>query len=128
MISFLNPDKIVSQLFYYHSQFHFYHLQTKSYAQHKNLNDLYEFLEDSKDNIAEYLLGVIAPKRFSSLENKPFLPYSEENVAKSLDELFKFTIEICDYAKSKNWEQLCNLASELQGAVSKSKYFNTFNK
>lgn len=125
-LSTLTPDKIISTLFQAHSQFHFYHLQTDSYAQHKNLDELYKFLVDSKDDISEYLLGTIAPKRFGTLESKAFLPFSQDNVKKSLNDLWQFTLDLCSYAEYNNQEQLCNLASELQGAVSKAKYFNTF--
>lgn len=121
----LNPDKIISILFQAHTQFHFYHLQTTSYAEHKALDDMYNGLVDYKDSISEYLLGIQAPKRLSNLETSVILPYSSSNVTKSIDELFQFTKDLCDYADKLNLEQLCNLSSELQGLTIRIKYLLT---
>lgn len=125
--SVLTPEKIVSILFQAHTQFHFYHLQTTSYAQHKALDGFYTALIDYKDNISEFLLGVQAPKRFSTITTGPIISYSLPNINKSLDVLFEFTQDLCDYADKQNFEQLCNLSSELQGDVIKTKYLLTLS-
>lgn len=121
----LTPEEIVSKLFYYHNCAHIYHLATTSYAKHKMLDKLYTGLEDLKDTIAEYLLGIQAPKRFPTITLTQVQPYSDDNVTKMLDEGFQFSIKLCEYAESKNLEQLCNLSSELQGLIIKCKYLNT---
>jgi hypothetical protein len=126
MTSGMTPDSIISKLFNMHSKAHFYHLQTTSFAQHNMLDELYKELVESKDAISEYLLGVQAPKRFGGLTSEAVEPFSEEAVAKFLDEGFGFTVALCDYGEQRHLEQLTNLASELQGAFSKAKYFNTF--
>jgi hypothetical protein len=126
MTSGMNPDMIMSKLFNMHTKAHFYHLQTTSFAQHNMLDALYKDLIESKDAISEYLLGVQAPKRFGTLTTEAVEPFSEEAVARFLDEGFGFTVALCDYGDQRKLEELCNLASELQGSFSKAKYFNTF--
>jgi len=122
----LTPDMIMSKLFNMHTKAHFYHLQTTSFAQHNMLDALYKDLIESKDAISEYLLGIQAPKRFGAFMNEPVEPFSEAAVAKFLDEGFSFTVAICEYGEQRNLEELCNLASNLQGSFAKAKYFNTF--
>jgi hypothetical protein len=125
MSSGMNPDMIMSKLFNMYTKAHFYHLQTTTLAQHKMLNKLYEALEEHKDSICEYLLGVQAPKRFGTLTTEAVEPFSEECVAKFLDEGFGFTVALCDYGQQRGLEELCNLSSNLQGTFAKAKYLNT---
>ena len=122
----MTPDSIVSKLFNLHSKAHYYHLQTTSFAQHNMLDALYKDLVEAKDGIAEYLLGIQAPKRLGPLTSETIEPFSEEAVAKLIEEGLQFTMSLCNYADQKGLEQLCNLSSDLQGAFAKAKYFNTF--
>ena len=121
----MTPDTIVSKLFNLHSKAHFYHLQTTSFAQHNMLDSLYKDLVESKDAIAEYLLGIQAPKRFGTITSEAIEAFSEEAVAKLIEEGFQFTISLCSYAEQRGLEELCNLSSNLQGSFAKARYFNT---
>lgn len=121
----ITPDSIMNRLFNDHSKAHYYHLQTTSFAQHKMLNELYESLEESKDEICEYLLGMQAPKRFGILNKETVPAFSDAVLNKFLEDGCKFTMQVIEYAKSKNMEQLANLASDLQGHWAKAKYLNT---
>lgn len=121
----MTPDSIMNRLFCDHSKAHYYHLQTTSYAQHKMLDELYESLKDSKDSICEYLLGIQAPKRFGMLQPDSTPAFSDAVLSKFLDDGFKFSVQLVEYAKSKNLEELANLASNLQGSWTKAKYLNT---
>lgn len=121
----LTPDTIAATLFWMHDAAVLFHLQTTSYAQHKMLDGLYTGLEGFKDSICEYLLGVQAPKRFSHITVDTIPVYSDVAVTKLLDTGFQFSISLCEYAEQKGYEQLCNLSSELQGLMVKSRYLNT---
>lgn len=123
--STLTPDSIMNMLFRMDSVAEYYHLQTGSYAQHKMLDELHSAIEDSKDAICEYLLGVQAPKKFGPLSCSYSETFSDSNLSKFLDQGFKFTVDLCSYAESKGQEELCNLSSNLQGAWAKAKYLNT---
>lgn len=125
MSSGMTPDIIASKLFHMHSKAHFYHLQTTSFAQHNMLKGLYEDLEGSKDAICEYLLGIQAPKRFAGLTVEAVEPFTDESLAKFLNDGFQFTVSLCGYAEERNLEELCNLSSNLQGSFAKAKYLNT---
>lgn len=121
----LTPDEIMNTLFQMHSVAHYYHLQTTSFAQHKMLDDLYEALEDHKDAICEYLLGIQAPKRFGALVPGKGTIFSPANLDMFLQDGYDFSVSLCEYAESLELEQLCNLASDMQGTFAKSKYLNT---
>jgi hypothetical protein len=119
-------DEIASMLFYLRDVAHFFHLQTDTYAKHKMLNALYESIASSQDSICEFLLGVQAPKRFKIITIADIPMYSELELTSMLEQGFQFSIAICDYAEENKLEQLCNLASELQGAFVKAKLFYTY--
>jgi len=121
----LTPDMIISKLFSFHDRAHFFHLQTTSYAQHKMLDDVYKELVDAKDDISEYLLGVQSPKRFTGITIEQPGEFSDKAVSTLLSDIFSFTVSLIEYAKSKNLEQLINMASELQGIAVRAQYLNT---
>ena len=123
--SALTPEKIVGKLFSFHDKAHFLHLQTTSYAMHKNLDDLYKDLVDAKDSIAEYLLGIQAPKRLGTLVLDPVGIYSEMAVMDLLNEGFDFSVALCEYAEERTLEELCNMASDLQKLFVESRYLAT---
>lgn len=125
MSSGLTPDIIASRLFNMHTKAHFYHLQCTSFAQHKMLDELYEALEEHKDAICEYLLGIQAPKRFGILVNEPIEPFSDMVLTKFLNTGFDFSVSLCEHAEEMGLEELCNLSSNLQGSFVKAKYLNT---
>jgi len=122
----LTPEKIVSTLFNFHNKAHFYHLQTDTIGKHLLLDELYKALVEFKDEIAEYLLGVQVPKRFGPLTMEQIQPYSDANMLSFLNEGFDFSVELCSYAESKNEEELCNMASDLQKAFNKARLFTTY--
>ena len=121
----LTCDSIMNTLFNLHDKAHYYHLQTQSLSQHLMLKDLYEALEEHKDAICEFLLGVMAPKRFGPRMKETCPNFSDAVLNQFLDEGFKFSMDLCKYAEEKNLEELCNLSSNLQGSFVKSRYLNT---
>ena len=121
----LSPDIIAGRLFSFHDRAHFFHLQTTSYAQHKMLDDLYKGLVDAKDDISEYLLGIQAPQRFTSIVLEQTGDFSQEALTAFLEDGFNFSVSLCQYADTRNLEELCNLASDLQKLFVRSKYLNT---
>lgn len=123
--SVLTPDSIMNALFRMDSTAEYYHLQTISFAQHKMLDELHESIEDSKDAICEYLLGVQAPKKFGTLSQNYTETFSDNDLSRFLQQGFDWSIKLCAYAESNKLEQLCNLSSELQGSFAKGKYLNT---
>jgi len=123
----LTPDIIRNRLFTDHAIAHDFHLATTSFAQHNMLKELYESLEDSKDAICEYLLGMQAPKRFGKMVIGETPMFSTSALSRLLDEGVAFSMQLCEYGESKNYEELVNLASNLQGTYVKGKYLNTLS-
>lgn len=122
------PEDIASKFFTLYMAAQFYHWQTTSIAQHEMLGGVYDSVHGAKDTIMEYLLGVQAPTRLSTppVAETP-APFSDQSVAKMLDDGFQFTIAMMSYADMKGLEELKNLASDLQGVFGKAKYLNTLS-
>lgn len=121
--SSLTPDKAISRLFYFRDQIHFNHLQTKSFAEHKALDKLYNGVADFQDSISELLLGYIVPQRVVKMETYPIrkdLPNKQ-----LLDELCKFADELYEYGEQTKWWALSNQAADLGGLGYKVKYLLT---
>ena len=53
----LTLETIASKLTYFQEQIHLLHWQTNSYAEHKNLGSLYEYIQEFKDELIEKLMG-----------------------------------------------------------------------
>lgn len=121
----MSPDMIRNKLFTDHSIAHDFHLATMSLSQHLMLKELYEALEDHKDAICEFLLGIQAPKRFSKMSMGDTPAFTEQTLIKFIDEGCEFSKRLCTYGKEIGYEELTNLASNLQGSWVKARYLNT---
>lgn len=88
---------------------HIAHLQTKSYAEHKALNELYEEIVDLRDRFAEAYQGeygiIKGYKIIKPLETNDFLSYLSEVCNKV--ELFKKGLD------ETYLQQICDDISEL---------------
>lgn len=128
MSSGMTPELIMNKFFTLYMTAQFYHWQTTSIAKHEMLGEVYDSIHSAKDTIMEYLLGVQAPTRLSTspVAETP-APFSDQSVAKMLDDGFQFTIAMMSYADIKGLEELKNLASDLQGVFAKAKYLNTLS-
>lgn len=65
------------------TQAHVWHLQTKSFASHKALNDYYEFMQDKADELAEQFMGLGGTITFNQQNIKNFV--SKEDTAAQLE-------------------------------------------
>lgn len=117
----LTPEEIIGKLFYFHSQAHFLHLQTKSFAQHKALDELYKELVELKDEISEQLLGY-TNSRFKNLPGYPFKPYTENAPIELCNEIIEFAQQFIDYAVINKYQDLGNLGQDLSGLAAGIKY------
>jgi len=121
----MSPDMIRNRLFTDHAVAHDFHLATATLSQHLMLKELYEALEGHKDAICEFLLGIQAPKRFNKMSIGDTPLFSDQSLVKFLEEGCEFSKRLCTYGKEVGYEELTNLASNLQGSWVKSKYLNT---
>jgi DNA-binding ferritin-like protein len=119
----LNLETIAGKLTHFHEQLHLSHWQTTSYAQHKALGKLYEYVQDFKDGVVEKLMGYTgkrpAPYKIEPLTNCT----GDECVSK----LLSFASSLKSYAEANSYHDIANLADALSGEAAKTKYLLTLS-
>ena len=119
----LTLETIASKLTYFQEQIHLLHWQTNSYAEHKNLGSLYEYIQDFKDELIEKLMGYTG-KKPAVYKLEP-LSTSTSNVV--VDELLSFAKSLKEYGEMNCYQDVCNLSDSLSGEAVKVKYLLTLS-
>ena len=119
----LTLEVIASKLTYFQEQVHLLHWQTNSYAEHKALGSLYEYIQEFKDDLIEKLMGYIG-KKPAVYKLEP-LSTSTSNVV--VDELLSFAKSLKEYGEMNCYQDVCNLSDSLSGEAAKSKYLLTLS-
>ena len=114
-------ETIASKLTYFQEQIHLLHWQTNSYAEHKNLGSLYEYIQEFKDELIEKLMGYTG-KKPAVYKLEP-LSTSTSNVV--VDELLSFAKLLKEYGEMNCYQDVCNLSDSLSGETAKTKYLLT---
>ena len=117
----LKLESIASKLTYFQEQIHLLHWQTNSYAEHKNLGSLYEYIQEFKDDLIEKLIGYTG-KKPAVYKLEP-LSTSTSNVV--VDELISFAKLLKEYGEMNCYQDVCNLSDSLSGEAAKVKYLLT---
>ena len=117
----LTLESIASKLTYFQEQIHLLHWQTNSYAEHKNLGSLYEYIQEFKDDLVEKLMGYTG-KKPAVYKLEP-LSTSTSNVV--VDELISFAKSLKEYGEMNCYQDVCNLSDSLSGEAAKVKYLLT---
>ena len=117
----LTLETIASKLTYFQEQIHLLHWQTNSYAEHKNLGSLYEYIQEFKDDLIEKLMGYTG-KKPAVYKLEP-LSTSTSNVV--VDELISFAKSLKEYGEMNCYQDVCNLSDSLSGEAAKVKYLLT---
>lgn len=114
--------EIVSKLFHARTQIHIYHLQTKSFAQHKALNEAYDDILDKTDELAETIQG----KTKSLLKGYKSYPFVEDNnPIKFLTEL-KMCLEEYRVKLKTDWDNIDNQIQTIIDTIESTIYKLTF--
>lgn len=119
----LNLETIAGKLTYFHEQLHLLHWQTTSYAQHKALGKLYEYVQDFKDGVVEKLMGY-TNKRPSAYKIEALGSADANSVVTSL---MDFASNLKKYAEANSFHDISNLADALSGEAAKTKYLLTLS-
>jgi hypothetical protein len=119
----LNLETIAGKLTYFHEQLHLLHWQTTSYAQHKALGKLYEYVQDFKDGAVEKLMGYTG-KRPGVFKIDPLTATDSNAVVTAL---MDFASNLKRYAESNSYHDIANLADALSGEAAKTKYLLTLS-
>ena len=119
----LNLETIAGKLTYFHEQLHLLHWQTTSYAQHKALGKLYEYVQDFKDGVIEKLMGYTG-KRPGVYKIEALSGADSNSVVTAL---MDFSSNLKRYAESNSYHDIANLADALSGESAKTKYLLTLS-
>jgi DNA-binding ferritin-like protein len=119
----LNLEIIAGKLTYFHEQLHLLHWQTKSYAQHKALGKIYEYVQDFKDDVVEKLMGYTG-KRPAAYKIEALSATDSTAVVTAL---MDFASNLKRYAESNSFHDIANLADALSGEAAKTKYLLTLS-
>jgi DNA-binding ferritin-like protein len=119
----LNLETIAGKLTYFHEQLHLLHWQTTSYAQHKALGKLYEYVQDFKDGVVEKLMGYTG-KRPGVYKIEALSAADSNSVVTAL---MDFASNLKTYAESNSYHDIANLADALSGQAAKTKYLLTLS-
>lgn len=123
----LTPEIIQSKLFHFRTQAHKFHLDTRSYAEHKTLGKLYESLSGFTDEISEKLMGYQKGKRIGVGESHKLEAYSTDAVSNMVKEGEKFAYELYEWAGEKKYCDLENIAQSLSGLFAQTAYLLTLS-
>jgi DNA-binding ferritin-like protein len=119
----LTLETIAGKLTYFHEQLHLLHWQTKSYAQHKALGKIYEYVQDFKDGVVEKLMGYTG-KRPGAIKLEQLTATDPNAVVTAL---MDFASNLKRYAESNSYHDIANLADALSGEAAKTKYLLTLS-
>jgi hypothetical protein len=106
-----------------------YHWKTRSYAQHKATDELYEKLNSNIDTFIEVLLGK-DESRIKMMEKHIDLIDSSnvKDFKKRVYEYREFLINMSRYFDSKRDSDLLNIRDEILGSINQFLYLMTFDK
>ena len=116
-------ENIAGKLTYFHEQLHLLHWQTTSYAEHKALGKLYEYVQDFKDGVVEKIMGYTG-KRPGIYKIEPLTNCKPEQC---VSDLMSFASALKMYGEKNSFHDVCNLADALSGEAAKTKYLLTLS-
>ena len=99
----LTPEYIQGKLFHLSDAAHKLHLDTKSYAEHKALDKLYEGLIGFRDEISEKLMGYLKGKRIGKIKVDELPEYTDGAPLKLANEVIDFAYELYEFAGEKHY-------------------------
>lgn len=123
----ITPEVIKGKLFSFQTSAHSLHLDTRSYAEHKALQKLYEGLDGIKDDILEILMGYQNGKRIGKAKLDEFPTYSAEAVSSLIKEGLEFSYALGKWAESKEYCDLSNKSQDLSGLFARTQYMLTLS-
>lgn len=119
----MSLESVASKLTYFHEQLHLLHWQTSSYAEHKALGGLYDYVHDFKDDVIEKLMGYTGKKPgVFKLE-----PLSAATSVSVVSELINYAHQLMEWAEANRYCDVENLAQSLSGEAAKTKYLLTLS-
>ena len=119
-------DVIANKFTYFHVQVQDLHWATRSFAEHKALNKLYDVLFDTKDEVVEKIMGYTGT-RAKIGAHAPLKDYGVGVADQVVSELITFASQLESYAEANNMPDIENIAQSLSGEAAKTKYLLTLS-
>jgi hypothetical protein len=116
-------ESIAAKLTFFHEQLHLTHWQTTSYAEHKALGRLYNYVHDFKDGLIEKIMGYTG-KRPTAYKIEPLTNCTG---IQCVADLLSFASSLKEYGERNSFHDVCNLADALSGEAAKTKYLLTLS-
>lgn len=122
--SLITIGSLISKLFESRTQAHIYHLQTKSFAAHKALDEYYSSIVDLADSIVEVYQG-----EFGIVKGyTPGILKEDDNPIAYLKDILKFVENSRYKAVSKECTDIQNIIDEVIALLKSAIYKLTFLK
>lgn len=116
----------ITNLLQLHNQIRILHWQTKSYAEHKALGNLYEDLDGLIDNFVEVRSGQYGVSHAKNTFNLSLKNYDQCEPKQCMDMIINSLKEIYS-SVSENDTELKNILDEMISAVRKTRYLLELN-
>jgi len=117
----MSLESVAAKLTYFQVQLHLQHWQTMSYAEHKALDKLYDFVVGFTDDVVERLMG------YTNRRVKVFTipPLSAELSTATVNNILTFAYNLQEWADENHYCDIENLAQSLSGEAAKTKFLLT---
>ena len=116
--------KTATILFHARQQTHFWHLDTKSYAEHKALDQFYTELLDFIDSLLETYLGKGKNIDFGKIR-MTFNPYKREAMIEYFKKLARYVARAKKSMNGTNDGDIANIMDEILALINKTLYMFT---
>ena len=123
----LTSEIIKGKLFSFQTSAHSLHLDTRSYAEHKALQKLYEGIDGIKDDILEILMGYQNGKRLGKAKLDEFTTSGQAAETALVKEGMSFAYELEMWAEDKKYCDISNKAQDLSGLFARTQYMLTLS-
>ena len=123
----MTPEEIQAKLFSLRNSAHKLHLDTRSHAEHLALVAAYDSLGDFADEVSEKLMGYMNGKRIGAGKLDPLPVYESGAPAKLAKDIMQFGSDLEDWAESKNYCDIENIAQSISGLGAKTFYLLTLS-
>lgn len=118
----LSIESVASKLLYFQEQIHLIHWRTQNNAEHRALGDLYEFIQDFRDEAVEKLMGYTG-RKVDQFKLDPIS--STVGHDEIVDNLITYAHTLMIWARTNQYCDIENIAQSLSGKAARAKYLLT---
>jgi hypothetical protein len=120
--SFTGQGEALTKLLEYKTQAHWLHLLTKSYAQHKSLQEFYEKIDELADRFIETYFGKYGRQEIISTSKTSILMKPEQLI----NDVYEHTFALEKIVDIKDTD-LHNIIADIRELCNRTKYLLTLN-